>query len=120
MESHLLPVYNKARLLYIQFERSTQKAPLNMKRSKIAEIECAIVELMCDISDANEQERDKRARLEYISRAIKRLHRVKVLVRVLYDLNVITKKGFGAIALAEENVARQLAGWEKSTISSAE
>ena len=120
MESHQLPVYNKARLLYLQLERSTQKVPLNMKRGKIAEIEGKVFDLMCDISDANEQEKDKRARLEYISQAIKRLHKVKVMVRVLYDLNVITKKGFGAIVLAEENVARQLAGWEKSTISSAE
>ena len=120
METSQLPVYNKARRLYEQFEQSTQKAPINRKRGVIHDIEEQIIGLMCDISFANEQEKDRRSRLEYIARAAQSIHSIKVKVRILYDLRIVTKKGFAAIILEEENVARQLAGWEKKTYEGAE
>ena len=112
-----LPVYNKARQLFDQLERSTQKVPTNIKRGSVAMIEEMIIGVMDNIAFANMSEKDKRTRLAFIQSAIETMQKVKIRVRTLHDLHFITKKGFDAIILAEENVVRQLAGWEKKTYS---
>jgi hypothetical protein len=117
MEVAKLPVYNKTRLLFIQFERSTQKVPINMKRGAISEVEHWLIEIMDTIAFANLSERDRQARLLYITEAARTLQKVKVRIRTLYDLNIITKKGFDALILLEGNVDKQLTGWERSIIN---
>lgn len=73
-----------------------------------------LIEIVTAIAFANETQ-DAQERADFISRAADDLRNMKIRVRVLYDLHYITKKGFTAISGAEENVARQLAGWQKST-----
>lgn len=108
------PVYKAALDLDVQYCRSTKKAPQDVKYMHINRLHDALIEIVTAIAFANETQ-DAQERADFISRAADDLRNMKIRVRVLYDLHYITKKGFTAISGTEENVARQLAGWQKST-----
>ncbi|MBQ6029898.1 MAG: four helix bundle protein [Oscillospiraceae bacterium] len=110
------PVYNAARQLYQQFVRSTQKCPINVKRGKIAEIERKIQSIMEDTAFADEQKENAPVRLERIAAALKTMDEVRISIRMVHDLRYITKKGFDALTNKEDNVVRQLKGWQRSSL----
>lgn len=74
--------------------------------------------IMDGIAFANEST-DIRERLAFINDARKRLREIEIEMRCVFDLGLLRKKSFAAIIRCEENVARQLAGWEKKTLSDA-
>lgn len=118
METSKLPVYNAARELYLQITRSTQKCPVNLRRGRIAALEEGVLRIMDGIAFANDAT-DIRSRLTFIGEARKQLREIEIEMRCVFDLGFLRKKGFAAIIRCEENVARQLAGWEKKTLSDA-
>ena len=114
MELSKLPVFNRLRMLYVQFEKSTQKAPINIKRGPIFQIETWLIEMLDNIQLAHESELEMR--LICIRENICLLRMVKMKVRTLQWLHIIHDKAYAAIIREEENVAAQLAGWEKSIV----
>lgn len=108
------PVYKAALDLDAQYCRSTKKAPQDVKYTHINRLHDTLIEIITVVAFANDTQ-DPKERADFISWAIDEVRKLKIRVRVLYDLHYITKKGFTAITGAEENVARQLSGWLKST-----
>ena len=119
METSKLPVYNATRELFLQIHRSTQKVPVDIRRGRVADIKEKVLKLLDSIAYANEA-KDKRSRLDYIDGARAILREVTIEIRCVFDLGLLRRKSFAAIMRYEDNVARQLAGWEKKTLSDAE
>ena len=69
-----------------------------------------------DEEETTENPTDK---VRFINESIEKLRTVMIRVRTLQSIHVIHKKGFGAIVREEANVARQLKGWAKKTMSDA-
>lgn len=114
MEYYALNVYNTARLLYQQLERSTQKVPREDRISSVVEVKRWIEQVMEYIAFANEAFETKENRLQFIRNAINVMHRIEIRVRIYFDLGHIKEKGFDAITNLEASVVRQLRGWEKA------
>lgn len=114
MELSKLPVFNRLRMLYAQFEKSTQKVPINIRRGPVFQIENWLLEMLDNIQMAHESELE--SRLVFIRENIRLLRKVKMKVRTLQWLRIIHDKAYAAIIREEENVAAQLAGWEKSIV----
>ncbi|MBR4278894.1 MAG: four helix bundle protein [Clostridia bacterium] len=116
MDAHQLPVYNSARQLYIQLERSTQKVPRNFRMHQLSQLQELVFGIMENIIWANKyQEEDKSSRHEFIMRSLRNLNFFEVRVRIYYDLHIIGKEGYAAIMRLEADVERQLNGWAEST-----
>lgn len=109
MENHQLPSYKKARDLVKQLSESTQKVPRTVKYTTVAEMINSALDIMVDIADANEENFGTRE--EFLKSALKRLSRIRIQVRCLYDLHYITKKGLNSISGYEGNLESQLKGW---------
>ena len=115
MDVNKLPVYNTVRLLFEQFERSTKKLPINIKRGAASEIEHWMIEVMEKISFANLSTENNGERLRFIQEASDVMKKIMIRVRVLHSLKMIPNTGFSAIINYEENASRQLAGWARKT-----
>ena len=114
MEFYSLKVYNTARRLYCQLDRSTQKATREVRITSIAEAKRWIESIMENIAFANEAFETKENRIRFIQQAITILHRLEIRVRIFLDLGHIKAKGFDAIINLEASVLRQLQGWERA------
>lgn len=112
-----LPVYNKARTLTLQFLESTKKAPINTKRGLIARTENALVSVMEHLAFADEMMAVPTSRAAFIRAAMRIMRKVKIRVRILYDLHFIRKSGFSALMLLEDDVMRQLQAWLNKTLT---
>lgn len=110
-----LPVYNKTRQLFLQFELSTKKAPIDIKRGIISDTKSEIIRILEHLSFADEMVNSVEARMVFIEDAIRTMRSVKVRVRILFDLHYIKKSGFAALIALEEDVFRQLQGWLNKT-----
>ena len=110
-----LPVYNKTRRLFEQFELSTRKVPINIKRGIIAKTEEALISVLEHLSFADEALADLKRRRAFILASMKVMRKVEIRVRILYDLHLIQKSGYSAISLLEDDVMRQLQGWLNAT-----
>lgn len=120
MEANKLPVYNAVRRLYEQFEQSTKKTPINIKRGSVAWVEDLLISMLDDISFANSAESDPRGRIDYINEAMGKLGKVEVRMRTLLDLHIIHQKGYDAIIREESDAMRQLKGWARNTFTNIE
>ena len=106
-----LPVYKKALELERQLTLSTRKVPRDVKYERVNSMHETTLRIIEDVAFANEF---AASRVEHINRALCELNGLIIRVRILLDLQYITKKGFAAIARCEENVVRQLTGWRNS------
>lgn len=94
------PVYKAALDLDAQYCRSTKKAPQDVKYTHINRLHDTLIEIITVVAFANDTQ-DPKERADFISRAIDEVRKLKIRVRVLYDLHYITKKGFTAITRAD-------------------
>ena len=110
-------LYNKVRQLFVQFEQSTRKLPVSVKRGQVARIEDELVQILVDLCYADEAADDARVkdRLAFIAMVGDTLHDVMIRIRVLHDLKFIKDKSFNALTKIEDNAAGQLAGWKIAT-----
>lgn len=109
------PVYNVARRLRIQLNRSTQKAPVNDKRGIIAQTERAITEIMKACLKANRCPDTPELRAAFLEKASELLIEVELNVRVMLDLNIMKPPGFDQMTRIADDIRAQLYGWLKST-----
>ena len=93
----------------MQISRSTQKVPRTVKYTTVSEMISSAVDIMVNISEANEENFGTRE--EFLKSALKRLSRIRIQVRCLYDLRYIAKKGLDSISSCEGNLESQLKGW---------
>ena len=116
MEYYALNVYNTARLLYQQLERSTQKVPREDRISSVVEVKRWIEQVMEYIAFANEPFESKTNKVKFIRQVLGTMRRIEIRVRIYFDLGHVKKKGFDAIINLEASIVRQLQGWEKAQI----
>ncbi len=116
MEVERLPVYNELRRLFEQFEKSTMKVPINIKRGAISQVEQWLIEMLDLVTFANNSSGDKYKRVNIVQDCSILLDKVKIRVRTLHSLGFIPKTGFSAVIELEDSVARQLAGWSRKTL----
>ena len=110
-----LPAYNKTRELFQQFELSTKKAPINIKRGIIARIEQQLMDIMLWLAFAEDDMQNLQRRLELINSSQDTLREVRLSVRMLKDLGFIKKPGWSALMLFEDDLAGQLYAWKRDT-----
>ena len=108
-----LSAYKKTIDLDEQFTISTAKVPRELRYGRLADLRNMILDIMVNIAYAD---MDETERITYIEKAEGLLDRLKMEVRILYDLKMIKMSGLDAIIAEEGNLAAQLAGWKNSTI----
>lgn len=87
--------------------------PIELRYGRLADLRNMILDIMVNIAYAD---LDETERITYIEKAEGLLDRLKMEVRILYDLKMIKMSGLDAIIAEEGNLAAQLAGWKNSTI----
>jgi len=112
-----LPLYNKVRQIFDQFEMSTRKNPVNIKRGIVAVVENQLIEVLVLLSYAEEVTGDDCAegRMDLIDRIGAILKEVRIRIRVMHDLKFMKDTGFDALGKLQKNADDQLAGWRNKT-----
>lgn len=110
-----LPSYNVTRQLFIQFEDSTKKRPQNIKRGKCAEIENALMHILLMISKAEIEKDAPEVRARHLGAALDDLQEIKLNIRILADLHLLTPEGFSSLIFLEDDVAGQIYSWKRET-----
>lgn len=113
-EYYDLHVYKKCIDLLKQLLASTQKSPNYVKFGMIQDLQKELLNIASEICYAANSKQNK---VNFLKNAYKQAKHLQVCVRVLLDINAITKKGFYAISTLSEDVVRQLQGWLKSEIN---
>lgn len=106
-----LPLYKSALDLERQLAQSTQKTRRSLKYTEVARVQDEVIKLITDIAFASEFLENRKQLIEKSLRTIKE---IKIRLRILLDLGAITKNGYSAITIHEEDIDRQLKGWLKS------
>ncbi len=109
------PVYNVARQLRLQLQRSTQKAPVNDKRGIVFDTEIAVNNLMKATMRANRCADNAEGRLAFIQESSGLIEDIELNVRIMFDLHIIKDKGFAQLVRIEDDVRAQLYGWRRTT-----
>ena len=102
-----LAVYNEARMLYTALRNSTKKMPREERYNFVLPIMNKIEGIMTTIALANYAE----VKSEILKPAIRSICEIQVTIRNLFELRLLTKKGFASIAEHTECLKRQLVGW---------
>lgn len=110
------PVYHRARLLLLQYQASTAKAPRTIKYGLVAETERLIMEVMVNIAFADEELNGSKERLAFIEDAQRAMRRVCIVARVISDSGGMRDSGFHAVCNLEADVIRQLQLWKSSEL----
>lgn len=110
-----LKVYKAALDLEVQLNSSTQKTKRSLKYGIVDKAHDDIIDLITKISFAHVYVND---RAEFIKESIDLINKIKIYIRILFDVNGIVKNGFAALELCVENVSKQLDGWYNSVINS--
>lgn len=109
-----LKVYKAAVDLERQLNLSTQKTKRSLKYGIVDRSHEEIINLITKISFAHVYIND---RAEFIKESIDLVNKIKIYIRVLYDVNGIVSNGFAALELCVENVSKQLEGWYNSVVN---
>ncbi len=104
-----LSVYNEARSLYASLRSSTQKMSREERYNFIIPVMNKIEGIMTTIAIATIAD-DK---YEVLKPAVRSICEIQVTMRNLFELHLLTKKGFSSIAEHTEALRRQLVGWSK-------
>lgn len=110
------PVYNKTRMLLLQFMASTKKCPREMKYGMIANTTNDLLYMMKMITKANDAFDMPKERIVFIEKAQEILDDVRISARVLFDAGVMKKTGFHAITQLEAEAFVQLKSWKASEL----
>lgn len=108
------PVYHRARLLLLQYQASTAKAPRAIKYGMVADAIGLIMEVMVNIAFADQEIAGSRERRAFIDEARRIMRRVCVVARVVSDAGGMKPSGFHAVCDLEADVMRQLDLWKLS------
>jgi len=116
MEFYKLGVYNTYRYLFKKIYEHTQNTPRFYKYSLVLELSNMVENQMMAINDINELEFTDNTRVEFLNNMIHEIdNKIKIRIRNLYELRLITKKGFGDLSNYTEKISRQLKGWKTYT-----
>ena len=107
-KQHNLNVYNEARRLYLTIKKSTQKVPRDERYNFIMPVLDKIEDIMATILIASKM-KDK---TETLNSAIQTVLKIQIKMKNLYELHMLTKKGFATITYHSESLFRQLTGWK--------
>lgn len=112
-EHFKLPVYKAAIDLEKQFVLSTQKTPRRIKYTMVDSIYKSILQIPIDIAFANEYGAE---RVQWVDKAVRAMQDVKIHLRVMLDVRAINEHQYAVIMEKQENLSRQLNGWQKSLV----
>ena len=107
---YTLPIYNKVRELYKKIEIHSNKTSKENKYTHINPIKSDIERIMLKIALAHIDT----YKLDVLNDIYIEFFKLKLKIRVIYDLRIITKKGFCDILSTVGNIQAQLKGWINS------
>ncbi len=109
MNYEQLPVYKETYQLLLFVYQYTKRINRQYRYSLAEELKLACQDVLINIYEANTSEQ----KLEHIKQAIKKLVRVRVLFRILRDLNQLSTKQIVHIIDKLSSVSKQLTAWHK-------
>ena len=104
---YCLAVYNALRKLYESLKTNTSKMPRDDRYTHVIPLMKVVESVMADIAFANDSE----PKSVFLEPAIEKVERLQITVRNLFELHLITEKGFSRLSENSEAVLRQLKGW---------
>lgn len=108
-----LPVYKSGYDLLISVYQRTGMFTREYKYTLGERLKNETLELLINIYQANKSK--KETRIQYIESARQHVEIVRLLLRVVKDLEVIGIKGFVALNVQVEDLSKQLSSWQKYT-----
>lgn len=106
---YCLNVYDASRKLYESLKTNTGKMPRDDRYVHVLPIMKTIEGIMASIAFANDAE----IKSDFLKPAIEKMERIQITFRNLYELHLLTEKGFSRLSDNSEAVLRQLKGWNK-------
>lgn len=106
---YCLNVYDASRKLYECLKTNTRKMPRDDRYTHVLPLMKTIEGIMVSIAFANDVE----IKSDFLEPAIEKMERMQITFRNLFELNLLTEKGFSRISDSSEAVLRQLKGWNK-------
>jgi hypothetical protein len=106
-----LPIYKVAYDLSIEIFKRTDLFPREYKYTVGERLKNESLDLILQIYKANKSQKQKR--LKHIAEARENVETIRLLLRLVKDLQVIGNKPFVFLNSKVEGVSVQLAGWQK-------
>jgi four helix bundle protein len=110
-----LPVYKLGYDLLLQVYKFTGSFSKEFKYTVGERLKNESLEMLINIYKANKAKTE--TRMQYIESARKNMEVVRLLLRVVRDLNVIGIKSYVSLNIKVEELSKQLASWQKYTAS---
>ena len=107
-----LPVFKQAWDVLVEIHKTGEDVPRSFRYNELPVVKLQAMEAVQCIRLA-QRARDGRA--VHIEKGIESLELVRMYVRLMHDLRMISLKRFALLARLIENTVRQMAGWLKSS-----
>jgi hypothetical protein len=107
-----LPVFKQAWDVLVEIHKTGEDVPRSFRYNELPVVKLQAMEAVQCIRRA-QRARDGRA--VHIEKGIESLELVRMYVRLMHDLRMISLKRFALLARLIENTVRQMAGWLKSS-----
>ena len=107
-----LPVFKQAWDVLVELHKTGEDVPRSFRYNEMPVVKLRAMEVVQCIRRAQSARVD---RAVYIEKGIESLEVVRLYVRLMYDLRMISLKRFTLLARLIENTVRQMTGWLKSS-----
>ena len=107
-----LPVFKQAWDVLVEIHKTGEDVPRSFRYNELPVVKLQAMEVVQCIRRAQIARSD---RAMYIEKGIESLELMRLYVRLMYDLRMISLKRFTLLARLIENTVRQMTGWLKSS-----
>ena len=107
-----LPVFKQAWDVLVELHKTGEDVPRSFRYNELPVVKLQAMEAVQCIRRAQSARVD---RAVYIEKGIESLEVVRLYVRLMHDLRMISLKRFTLLARLIENTVRQMTGWLKSS-----
>ena len=107
-----LPVFKQAWDVVVEIHKTGENVPRSFRYNELPVVKLQAMEAVHCIRRAQS---DKEERVRHLEKGLESLEFVRLYVRLMYDLRMISLKRFTLLARLIENTVRQLSGWLKSS-----
>ena len=106
-----LPVYKASYDLFLQIFHLTKNFTKEYKYTIGEKLKNEMLELLLNLYRANSQHQKK----EILQKGRENIEIVRVLLRIVKDLQQISIKKYADISIVIENISKQVTAWQKSS-----
>ena len=107
-----LPVFKQAWDVVVEIHKTGENVPRSFRYNELPVVKLQAMEAVHCIRRA---QHSRGNRITHIEKGIESLEFVRLYVRLMYDLRMISLKRFTLLARLTENAVRQMTGWLKSS-----